>query len=243
MGDATAEDAYRRTSSAVMSYESEDIVHARLHAFDIWNDPFSPFDERYGSLLGRMSNLPSWVEIVPNALLHDMEMLNEYEQRRLSEGHEGVILRRRDALYKEGRGTPTKGQLIKLKRFDDAEGRIVGVHELFHNGNEATINALGYTEHSGHKENLVPMDTLGAVEVSLDMNPDFAKSASQSVRIGTGFTAQMREDLWKDRDNLLGKIVKYKYFKIGVKDAPRFPVFLGLRDADDISPTGQGSLL
>ena len=92
VGDKVAPDCYRRTSSAVMSYESEDIVHATLQVFDIWNDPFSDYDDRYGQLLGRMSEWPSWVELVPNALLSDMAMLGDYQERRLAEGHEGVIL-------------------------------------------------------------------------------------------------------------------------------------------------------
>jgi len=237
VGDKTAEDCYRRTSSAVMSYDSDDIAYATLQVFDIWNDPFSTYDERYGSLLGRMSQWPDWVEPVQTALLSDMDMLLEYEAKRLAEGHEGVILRRRDALYKQGRGTPKKGELIKLKRFADAEGVIVAVHEEMHNANPATINALGYTEHSGHKENLIGKGTLGAFEVRHNIQ----NLTSEFVRIGTGLSAQQRLRLWQDRDSLIGKVVKFKYFEVGVKDAPRFPVFLGFRDVDDMEPE-QGAL-
>ena len=53
-------------------------------------------------------------------------------------------------------------------------------------------------------------------------------------KIGTGYTAEMRKELWEIRDTLIGKLVKYKYFNIGVKVAPRLPVFLGFRDSSDL---------
>jgi len=144
VGDPTAPDCYTRTSSAVMSFENVDIENARLYIFDVWNS-VGMYDDRYGEILERMDGFPSWVYAAPSALLHDMAMLNEYEGKRLEEGHEGVILRRRDQFYKFGRGTPKQGELIKLKRFEDMEAEIIAVHELMHNANEATINELGYT--------------------------------------------------------------------------------------------------
>lgn len=237
VGDKTAEDCYRRTSSAVMSYDNDDIAYATIQVFDLWNDPFLDYDDRYGKLIEMSADWPNWVQLVPTALLSDMRMLNDYEEQLLNDGHEGVILRRRDAFYKQGRGTPTKGQLIKLKRFADAEGVIVAVHEEMHNANEATINALGHTERSGHQENLIGKGTLGAVEVKHNV-PNLT---SEVVRIGTGFNSSQRISLWEQRDDLIGKIVKFKYFEVGMKDAPRFPVFLGFRDVDDMD-TAQGSL-
>lgn len=237
VGDPTAEDCYVRTSSAVMSFENPDIINAKLWVFDIWNS-VGTYEERYGELLEIADDLPPWVEIAPNALLSDMDMLNQYETKRLLEGHEGVILRSCDKFYKQGRGTPKEGQLIKLKRFEDMEGKIIAVHELNHNDNPATIGLLGQTERSGHKENLIPMGTLGAIEVELSDK----KWPSRSVRIGTGFNDAQRIYFWNTRGNLIGRIAKFKYFPVGCKDAPRFPVFLGFRDAEDMSNDNQGSL-
>ena len=227
VGDPTAPDCYTRTSSAVMSFENSDIENAKFWVFDIW-DHSGTYDQRYDSLIERMSGFPSWTEIAPNSLLHDKFMLDNYEAHILAKGHEGVILRSRDALYKAGRGTPKQGQLIKLKRFEDSEGEVVAVHEFMHNANPATINALGYTEHSGHKDNLIPMGKLGAIEVKL--GPEWN---SDTVRIGSGLNDQQRNLLWEERETLIGKLVKFKYFAVGTKDAPRFPIFLGIRDADD----------
>jgi DNA ligase-1 len=52
--------------------------------------------------------------------------------------------------------------------------------------------------------------------------------------IGTGFTADQRQLLWSVGDNLIGRVVKYKSQPTGVKEKPRFPVFLGFRDAVDM---------
>lgn len=228
VGDATSPDCYRRTSSAVMSYNNDDIQNATLQVFDIWNID-GDYDYRYGHLIDRMSSFPSWVQLVSNSLLSDMQMLEEYQRRKLEAGHEGVILRRRDGLYKKGRATPTKGELIKVKKWTDDEGVIVAVHEEMHNSNPGTYNNLGHLEHSGHKDGLIGKGTLGAIEVKLG-----EKWPSEVVRVGTGFDAAQRLSLWQNKEELIGKIAKYKYFEIGVKDAPRFPVFLGFRDLDDM---------
>ena len=51
--------------------------------------------------------------------------------------------------------------------------------------------------------------------------------------IGGGFAASERLELWEIRETLIGKLAKYKYFPTGSKEAPRFPTFVGLRDARD----------
>ena len=67
---------------------------------------------------------------------------------------------------------------------------------------------------------------LGSIKVVTKEGVDF--------EIGTGFTEAQRIEFWKDRKNLLGKLVKYRSQEIGVKDRPRFPVFHGFRDKIDL---------
>lgn len=226
-GDPTAEDCYRRTSSSVMSYAKPDDVS--FHVFDFW--------DHEGQFLRRNSHLkslalPSWCQLVDTQLLHSMEEISIYEAQLLAEGHEGVILRSPAGFYKHGRGTPTQGELIKLKQFHDTEARVTGFIEFMHNGNEADINALGYMERTSHQENLVGMEMLGA----LTAEGQFPDGTPYKVRIGTGFDMAQRQEIWDNQIDYLGKLVKFKYFPGGVKEAPRFPVFLGFRDADDLSP-------
>lgn len=96
-----------------------------------------------------------------------------------------------------------------------------------HNDNPAEVSELGLTKRSSHKENKVPTGTLGSLVVrDLNTNVEF--------EIGTGFTAQERADWWRDKCDVIGRIVKYKYFPTGSKDKPRFPVFLGFRSKEDL---------
>lgn len=97
-----------------------------------------------------------------------------------------------------------------------------------HNDNEATTNELGHTARSGHQSGLRPANTLGALVVrDVESGVEF--------RIGTGFDQADRDSLWRAEGGVLGRIVKYKFFPVGVKEKPRHPVFLGFRDKRDMS--------
>jgi DNA ligase-1 len=226
-GDPTARDAYRRTNSSVMSYSKPDEV--TFHVFDVW-DREENFAARISHLRGLA--LPEFCQIVDTRLLGSLEEISAYEAELLSAGHEGVILRNPKGFYKFGRGSPTGGELIKLKQFLDTEARVTGFVEFMHNTNSASINELGYTERSSHQENLVPMGTLGAILAE----GSFPDGTKYKVRIGTGYDMALRQEIWDNQIDYLGKLIKFKYFPGGVKEAPRFPVFLGFRDADDLPP-------
>ncbi|MBU2395725.1 MAG: ATP-dependent DNA ligase, partial [Gammaproteobacteria bacterium] len=48
-----------------------------------------------------------------------------------------------------------------------------------------------------------------------------------TFNVGTGFTAEQRQNLWRSRDSLKGKQVKVKYQHLSsAKRVPRFPVFV-----------------
>jgi len=235
-GDPLAPDAYRRTSSAVMSYDNQDALNSKFYIFDMWDSA-----DIYLNRFWHISNieLPTFCEVLETVTISSMESLLEYEAGLLARGHEGVILRDPNGYYKFGRSTPKEGTLVKMKQFLDTEATVTAVHELRHNANEQTINELGYAERSGHQENLIPMDTLGAIQC-VGRWPD---GSEYEVRIGTGFDEETRLRLWRQRDELIGRVVKFKYFLTGAKEAPRFPVFLGFRDADDMDPKPQSQQL
>ena len=229
VGSSVSPDVYRNTSSGVMSQSGTPDFH--FYVFDYYNSgaTSTPFKHRLGTLLAssRYVERNSRVRILPQALVETEDQLLAYEREILAQGYEGVILRNPDGLYKYGRSTAREGYLLKLKRFTDGEAEIIGFEELMHNANAAELDELGHTKRSSHQENLIPMDTLGALQVR-DLKTNIA------FKIGTGYTAQYRKLIWQQRDRLVGAIVKYKHFEIGVKDAPRFPVWLGFRNAIDI---------
>jgi DNA ligase-1 len=161
-----------------------------------------------------------------NLLKHEDDML-AYEAEKVAEGYEGIILRSPEAPYKFGRSTVKEGYLLKLKRFEDSEAEIIGFEEEMFNGNAAETNELGRTKRSTAQAGLVGKSSLGAFLVR-----DCVSGVEFSI--GTGLTALQRGVFWQRRDEYVGKLVKYKFFPVGVKVAPRHPVFLGMRDARDM---------
>ena len=144
-------------------------------------------------------------------------------------GYEGVMLRDARSPYKNGRGTLSKQDLMKLKQFEDAEAVVEGFEELLHNSNEASTSALGLTERSHSKDGMVGMDTLGALRVV----GRGGRWDGVRFNVGSGFDAATRAAIWADRASWEGRLVKFKFFPIGSKEAPRFPIFLGERHPDD----------
>lgn len=167
------------------------------------------------------------IVVVTSVALETMADVLLYEETILDMGFEGVILRDPHALYKHGKSTALEGGSIKIKRFTDGEAVINSMEEQLHNTNAATTNELGRTQRSSHKENKIPMNTLGTL-VCTDI------VSGVEVRLGIGLSKELRQKIWDNFPMYKGKMVKYKSFKIGVKDKPRHPVFLGFRHPSDM---------
>ncbi len=225
VGDPTDPTAFLGTTSAVMSREGEPDVY--LHVFDDVTEPDLPFRERYAWLQRRLGGRAVLVAQVPVSSVAEVE---EFERSALDAGHEGIMLRSFDGPYKFGRGTLSKQDLMKLKRFEDAEARVVGLEELLHNSNEATVGLLGQTERGHSKAGMVGMGTLGALQV-VGVG---GRWDGVAFNIGSGFDAATRQAIWDAGDAWVGRLVKFKFFPLGSKDAPRFPIFLGERHPDDL---------
>ncbi len=226
VGHPTHPNVFQLTTSGVMSIEGTPNV--RLYVFDCWYAE-GGIDARYDEVLKitRSSSIAD-IEVVPQIIINSLEELYEFEEDCLAKGYEGVMLRYPNAPYKNGRSTVKEGALLKLKRFSDSEAYILDMEPLLRNHNEPTKNALGHTERSSHIHNKVADDLLGALNVK-DIHTGVEFS------IGSGFTEEQRREIWNKQVELIGSIVKYKYFEVGVKDKPRFPIFLGFRDKRDMS--------
>jgi len=232
VGSPTAHDVYRTTTSNVM--RESGTPDFTFWVFDNILKPTRNYRQRLTALRsqakkwekGIFLKLP--VELLEAVDLDGMDELKIYEKACLDAGFEGVILRDGSGRYKYGRATAKEGELIKVKRFSDSEATILGMEEQMKNNNEKKVNELGRGQRSSHKENKVPKGTLGAL-VCKD------KTTGIQFNIGTGFDDATRDQLWKYKDGLIGQTIKYKYFDIGVKDAPRHPVYLGMRDESDMS--------
>lgn len=217
-----AHDVYRKTNSAVMSVEGEPDI--TFYAFDHIEEPDADYLTRYEKLEESAN-----VVVLTQHGVAGRDEVHRLETLYLEQGYEGVMLRKARgpmSKYKFGRATAKSCTLLKCKQFSDSEAVIVGFEELMKNGNEATTDALGHTVRSAHQASLIPMGTLGALVCETNDGVEF--------KIGSGFDAATRKELWSQRDALYGKFVKFKHFAIGQKEAPRFPIFLGLRNDIDV---------
>ena len=220
VGKPTSKTCYTDTVSGVMRVSGEPAV--RFYVFDDITWPERRYDDRRPRI---DTNDAHHLVEVSQTFVHDLDELLKLEERYLGMGYEGLILRDPNGKYKFGRSTTKEGILLKLKRFVDAEFEIIGFEERQHNGNEATTNELGRTKRSSHKENKTGRGDLGALVL---------KHPAGTFNCGTGFDDALRAEIWANRDKYLGRLAKVKFFAIGMKDLPRHPVYLGLRDTNDL---------
>lgn len=225
VGSPTASNVRRATHSGVS--RKDGTPDFTFYVFDDHSLKGS-FEDRSHQVLKRINKFRGRpVQHVSHTLLEDLEELEAYEAKVISQGYEGVVLRDPYAPYKQGRSTLRENWALKLKRFVDAEAIVIGYYERMHNDNPQTRNDHGKAERSSHKENLRPAGDLGGLEVrDLVTGVEF--------RIGTGWSAKERVNLWQSQQTLIGQVLTYKHFPVGAKDKPNLPGFVSFRDLEDL---------
>ena len=220
---------FQESTTAVMSTDSE--LPWEYHIFDyIKDDPLKGYGNRIRELEELFSRLtfPAECRLILPEYIYTLSDLQDLHQQHMADGYEGSMVRAPNGKYKYGRSTQNEGILLKLKEFSDTEAVICGFEELMHNENEAITNALGRTERSTHKDNKRASGMLGSFLVHPIDEPDLV------YKVGTGLSKEQREVFWDKQSKLIGKLVKVKYFSQGIKRLPRFPVWLGFRDLEDL---------
>jgi len=227
VGNPWDKNLMQQTTSGVMSIDGEPDV--KWFIFDKWDEP-GPYRERaqvarLAATVNAQAGIPMlWV---PHRRIDNLNELKAFEEDSVNLGYEGIMLRDPNGPYKQNRSTLKEGYLLKVKRFSDGEAVVLDTIEQMHNDNEATTDERGFTKRSSHQENKTAAGILGALRVR-----DLVTGVEFDC--GTGFTAEQRRNLWEGRKYLIGKIVKYKHFTVGVKDKPRFPTFVAFRDRRDM---------
>ena len=222
-GSPTDPNCFRNTTTVVMSHDK--VADFTFRVFDEFTHHKLPFSTRLALAKDRVESIqcgPSiegkHISVVEHRYIETQEEFDDAEIEFLSLGYEGMMVRNPDGHYKFGRATTKENILSKVKRFADSEAEVIGIEELMHNDNEKTVNELGRSKRSSHQDGKRAAGTMGAlvvrdVETGIEFN------------IGTGFDAAQRDEIWENRDSIIGKILTYKSFHIGVKEKPRHPVF------------------
>lgn len=217
-GEPTDPDVFSQTQSAVMRKKGPPVT---FWVFDNYLCP-EGFWRRYFSI--QRTPVPSWCQILNHHQIDNLGQLLRFQKKALSEGYEGVMLRDPSGKYKFGRSTFKQHGLMKLKVFADAEAQIMGFEEQMENTNEATRDATGRIKRSSEKFGMVGKNTLGALKV-------IGVSAFRGVEfsVGSGFTDELRDEIWSNLPLYSGRIITFKYFPTDT-ERPRFPTFLRFRD-------------
>ena len=224
-GEILAGESFNISQGNIMRVDGE--PEFTYNVFDyVDSDLSTPFIERYNMLKSLPIFDNKYIKLVEHTIVHNEEELLIQEQMALDNGFEGLMLRGLDGKYKCGRSTENDKILGKLKHFTDAEAIVIGYTEKEHNGNEATKDVFGRTHRTSHQENKTGLNTLGALIVEYEGN---------TFNIGTGYDDATRQAIWDEGEANIGRMVKFTYQSAGRKIAPRFPVWVGFRDEDDIS--------
>ena len=238
LGSPWAADVFNRTQNVVNSGKDEDAVEFEKHG-GLWiidryfenSSPIVSFYMRYTALCDGFALLRSSVtnlglrkssktiNVIKQTTIKTEQQLIAYEQRCLSKGYEGIMLRAvaaSDGPYpqkpgKENRSTLNEFTLVKLKRREFSNAIIQGWDLLEHNVNEEKTAA---GKRSSKKSGIVvDNNRVGSIRLKdgkyvFDVNVQTNKLRDKGPR------------WWQQQ---LGKKVRYSYQLIGTKDSPRQP--------------------
>lgn len=222
VGSPTDPHCLNNTQSGVMSFEGE--PNFRYHIFDA-PDRYEPndFELSLRHVTDEHCTQDARFVAVPHTMVNNMAQLLGLEERYLTQGYEGVMLRHPHMPYKHGRSTLREGGLMKLKRFQDGEALVIRLEEGMVNHNELEHDELGRAKRSKAREGLVPSGMVGTI---IAVDPQWGE-----LRIAPGtMTHATRMEAWRDPAMLVGETIHWRSFGYGVKDKPRFPRFYGVRE-------------
>jgi DNA ligase 1 len=216
---------FARSVSGVMTQQGEPDFN--FWVFDDVYNTSLPYDQRVRNIRERIFGAPhqdllAHTHYLSQRIVENHRDALEFEQSSLEVGYEGIMLRSPQGKYKLGRSTFNEQDLLKLKRFTDAEAEVVGFVKLSRNNNPAVYNTLGYQVRSSHLRNKIAAGMLGALICKC---PDF----TETFNIGTGFGSGERLQIWENQNYYLGKRLTFKFQAVGVVDRPRLPIFRAWR--------------
>lgn len=203
--------------------------HLKFFCFDCIKDEAfcEPFRLRYKRLeLLAQDCKDDRYAIVHQYLIHTKEEVKYQFDKALQSKVEGLILRSLDGHYKFGRGTIKEGIIYKVKPFVTFDAQITGVVQSteVREGAEKKINELGRSVTSKKKDDRVLIEKASAFWIEYEGKP---------LKVTLAMTDEEKEEVWRTRDQQIGKWIEFKGMLIGAKDLPRHPVMLRYRKDKD----------
>lgn len=227
---------FNKFSGIFRSDEMELPEDTKFFMFDyVVDDNFEePFEKRITRISKIASLFPDLITIVEQKLMNSPEEVVDYYEKALSwvEEHEeeehfvcdGLILRSPSGRYKKGRGTLKEGLIFKLKPYETFDEQIIGIEEGTNvdPNAEKTINELGRSVTSKKLADRIP----GGWAKNFVVMHEGKHKLSVSIKA----TKEMKEYIWNNQEEFIGRMVEYKGLMIGAKSLPRHPVMIRFRD-------------
>lgn len=238
-------DLCRLTSSALSTIKGEPFTY--WHVFDCLRKEIvaAPYVERHKYLQQYVAYEQSQgramhARVVPMTICENLPQLLALDEQWLEMGYEGTIIRGLSAAHKEGRSTVNQGQLLRIKRFIEAEALVLAIEEGNANENVAQTNELGRTFRTSHQDNKVPNGLVGNLQCRLLADivweGEVLISADTIVTVSPGnMDHKMRKHYFDHPEEIVQHVIKFKFFPKGIKDKPRFPTYVCHRSAEDMS--------
>lgn len=200
--------------------------HVKFYLFDcVYSDNFdAPFIDRVGACQDISGAFPNEVELVRQHTVKSQEEVELYFEIALEKGFEGLILKSLDGRYKCGRGTIKEGLIYKVKPFVTTDSKILDIiqaTEVDPNA-EKKINELNRSVTSKKLKDRIPIEKASAFLVDYE---------GKQVKVVIAMTDIEKEEIWKNKEKYIGKIVEYKFMKVGMKEdgLPRHPTSIRMR--------------
>lgn len=200
----------------------------KFYCFDmILDDNFEEkFKERIFGITDIWVDLKNEMEPVLNTVVNSKEQVEQLFEKALEDGYEGLILRDPNGKYKFGRGTLKEGLIFKCKPYTTFDAKIIDVVQatVVTENAEKKINELGRSVTSKKKNDRILIEKASALVV---------KYEEHELKVTLAMTDEEKEEVWKNRESYIGKMIEYKGMLIGSKDVPRHSVMIRFRKDKD----------
>lgn len=204
-------------------YVSELLKDMEFHCFDALSvmDKDESFNVRYQ----RIPSLGGLIKVEQSIVNNADEVMERFDIA-LQDDYEGLMLRDPDSQYKFGRSTLKEEIILKVKPFETFDSEIIGVVQAtkVDPNAEKTINELGRSVTSKKKGDRIPIEMAADFEVMFREHKVKPQIALPEIE---------RVEIWKNKDDYIGKIIEWKGLMVGAKDKPRHPTFVRFREDCD----------
>jgi hypothetical protein len=187
----------------------------KFYAFsfiDLDNDDYT-FERRYSALKGafrsyseKMDGLRNDLVVIPQESFETLDELYQAYDQAIVSGTEGLVIVRKDTLYKTGRYSLNANTAFKLKDDDHIwDGQILAVEEgtVAREGSEKTVNELGRSRTSQLQEDRVPSGVAKGFLVVMDDGQTLTVSLN-------GYNQEEKKDLFANPAGYIGKWIRFK---------------------------------